>query len=95
MCTLGFPRNVGEPVVSRLDDPGGATGMYRPQADRARARRGSERKQALGGYRQTKATKCGGTNGGQSEHRVVLWKRGNPGPRETPWKEGDAGSWNR
>jgi hypothetical protein len=95
MCTLGFPRNVGAPVVSRPDDPDGATGITRSRAGRARARRGTERKQALGGYRQAKATKCGGTDGGQSEHRVVLQKRGNPGPRETPWKEGDVGSWDR
>ncbi len=36
------------------------------------------------GYRQTKATKCGGTGGGDSERRVVPEKRGNrpEGPRE-------------
>src|SRR4051812_10301129 len=35
------------------------------------------------GYRQAKATKRGGTGGGDSERRIVPWKRGNrpEGPR--------------
>ena len=31
MCTLGFRRNVGDPVVSGLDDPDGATGGQGPR----------------------------------------------------------------
>jgi hypothetical protein len=31
MCTLGFPRNVGDPVVSSLEDPDGATGPLSPR----------------------------------------------------------------
>ena len=95
MCTPGFPRNVGGPVVSCLEDPDGGHRMTQPPARDARARRRAERKQAQDRYRQAKATKCGGTDGGKSEHRIVLWKRGNPDPWETPWKEGDAESWNR
>jgi hypothetical protein len=35
------------------------------------------------GYRQAKETKRGGTGGGDSERRIVPWKRGNrpEGPR--------------
>jgi hypothetical protein len=95
MCTPGFPRNVGDPAVSRLKDPDGGHRMTQPLVHRARARRGAERKQAQGRYCQAKATKCGGMDGGKSEHRIVLLKRGNPAPWETPWKEGDAESWNR
>ena len=95
MYTPGFPRNVGDPVVSSLKNPDGGHRNTQPLVHRVRARRGAERKQAQGWYRQTKATKRGGTDGGKSEHRIVLLKRGNPGPRETPWKEGDAKSWNR
>ena len=96
MCTLGFPRNLGGPVVSRPHHPdGGHPERTQPLAARARARRGTERRQARGGYRQAKATKRGGMGGGKSEHRVVLWKQGNPGPRETRWKEGAAETWHR
>jgi hypothetical protein len=31
MCTPGFPRNVGDPVVSSLKDPAGATGRLSPR----------------------------------------------------------------
>jgi hypothetical protein len=31
MCTLGFRRNVGDPVVSGLYDPDGAAGGYGPR----------------------------------------------------------------
>jgi hypothetical protein len=96
MGTLGFPRNVGGPVVSRPQHPdGGQPERTQPLAARVRARRGAERRQAQGGYRQAKATKRGGMDGGMSEQRVVLWKQGNPGPRETLWKEGAAEAWHR
>jgi hypothetical protein len=45
-------------------------------------------------YRQAKATKCGETGGRESERPIVSPKRGNR-PSWTPWREGDAASWDR
>jgi hypothetical protein len=42
-----------------------------------------------GRYRQTKPTKCGGTDDGESEHLIVPLKQGNQ-PKGTLWREGDA-----
>lgn len=39
-----------------------------------------ERRDVHGWYRQTKATKCSGTDGRDSEHLIVPQKRGNPAP---------------
>src|SRR3954465_2363409 len=66
----------------------------RPVAD-APGGRGSEQRVRLG-YRQAKATKCGGRGGGESERRVVPAKRGNrpEGPRggkEAPGHEAAGG----
>src|SRR5215467_4222453 len=41
-------------------------------------------------YRQAKATKCGGTDGRESERSTVPMKPGNR-PAGTRWREGDAG----
>jgi hypothetical protein len=46
------------------------------------------------GNRQTKETKCGETDGKESECPIVASKRGN-GPYRTPGSEGGAALWTR
>jgi len=93
MHISGFPRNLGDLVVSVLDHGvGHPLSKPRPR-EAALVLPGSERR-AQARYRQAKATKCGGTGGQESEHSIVPGKRGNP-PQGTPWREGGAGSWNR
>jgi hypothetical protein len=43
-------------------------------------------------YRQAKETKCGETDGKESECPIVASKRGN-GPYRTPWSQGGAVLW--
>ena len=45
-------------------------------------------------YRQAKETKCGETDGKESQCPIVVMKRGN-GPFRTPWSEGGAALWTR
>ena len=43
-------------------------------------------------YRQAKETKCGETDGKESQCPIVVMKRGN-GPSRTRWSEGGAALW--
>ena len=93
MRTLGFPRNLGGPVVSvPVRRPGVRLETSRP-LHAAPAGRGSEQG-VQGRYRQAKETKRGGTDGRESECLVLLLKRGNPS-QGTPRREGGTGTWNR
>ena len=80
--TLGFSRNLGGPSIFSAD-PGGRYRVTnsRPMAG-ASGGRGSETRMRPG-YRRAKATKRGGTDGGESEHLILPTKRGNrpEGPR--------------
>ena len=79
----GSPRNLGGPVVFS-ETPGGRYRVTnsRPVAG-ASGDHGSETR-VRPGYRQAKATKRGGTGGGDSEHLIVPRTRGNrpEGPRQ-------------
>jgi hypothetical protein len=76
--TAGFPRNLGIPVVSTTRAGKGQPAKKKPQARRPRE---AERRERPDGrtrsvasqswYRQAKATKRGGTGGGDSEHPIV------------------------
>ena len=93
MHTGGFPRNLGDLLVSTPTDRVGprwnSPGIEdRPLAVPRRARRVAAR------YQRVKATKRGGMGEQESEHSIVPWKRGNA-PERTPWREGDAGPWTR
>ena len=95
----GFPRNLGGPCASVVD-PGRRYRVTnsRPWAE-ALGGSGSEIR-VQPGYRQTKATKCGGTGEGDSERFIVPATRGNrpEGPRrgkEAPGHETVGGNDDR
>ncbi len=94
MCTLGFPRNVGDPVVSRLEDPEGATGLCSPRPAT----------RVLGVVRSENRHRPVPPNEGNEVRRDGRREVGAPNstveagesyPWETPWKEGGAKSWTR
>ena len=82
MHTWGLLRNLGDLIVSvRRSREGHPVEQPRPGSG-ALAVPGSEGR-ARARYRQAKETKCGGTDGQETEHAVVPTKRGNSprGPR--------------
>jgi hypothetical protein len=93
MRAWGFPRNLGDLLVSASPDREGRPMKQPRPGARALANLGSEaRVQAR--YRRAKGTKRNGTDEQESEYLVVPWNRGNA-PGRTPGREGDAGSWTR
>ena len=88
--TIGFPRNVGDPVVSTLIIGSGRclTQTSRPPVGVGPCGRYEGRRKEW--YRQAKETKCGGMSGRESEHVTVPRKAGNR-PNGTRWREGRAG----
>ena len=93
MYTWGFPRNLGDLVVSVPTEREGHP-MKQPRLEeRALAILGSEQR-VPARYRCAKGTECSGMDDQESEPPVVPRKRGNA-PERTPWREGDAGSWTR
>src|SRR5260221_10684495 len=90
--TPGFSRNLRDPDVS-VSKIGPGRPNPTPQARLRRREAGSEDRRTTG-YRQTKATKCGETNVGESESFIVPWKPGNT-PAWTRWREGGTESWDR
>src|SRR5512140_1824150 len=81
--TEGFPRNRRGPDVSVSISVG--SGRPNPNTPGPPPASGEDRRTAR--YRQTKATKCGGTDIGESESCIVPWKPGNT-PAWTRWREG-------
>src|SRR5271167_1469436 len=81
------PGNLGDPVVSIV--PAGRSPAYQLQADPRLAvpSRGDE-PGTKRWYRQAKETKCGETDGRESERLIVPASRGNR-PDGTPGREGD------
>jgi len=74
----GFPRNLGEPAVSATEpDRGVSRKRQTPGLRRLRSAADGSEHERKERYRQTKATKCGGKGGRQSERLAVLWKPGN------------------
>src|SRR5437588_12490087 len=61
--TLGVPQELGRSCRLLRDIPAGATGLPTPGLGGALVRRGANRTSERWRYRQTKATKCGGTGG--------------------------------
>lgn len=86
----GSPRNLGDPVVST-----GRQGPWEPSESESptcapwlrQAARGKHWRYRW--YLQAKATKCGGTGGGESERLVRPLKLGNP-LQGTQWRKGGA-----
>ena len=83
----GFPRNLGDPVVSTEAFPEGDTGRTTPgPTTAARSRRGSETC-VIPWHRQAKETKCGGTNGRKSQCLDSTEEPGEQTPVRTPRRE--------
>ena len=85
----GVPQEPGRPRrllgKSRREVPGDQL-----QARGRRTRRPGSETRVRPGYRQAKATKCGGTGDGESERSNSTVEAGEP-TRGTPWREGGAG----
>src|SRR5215468_4367698 len=64
--TIGVPQELGRSCRLLRDIPAGATGLPTPGPGGALVRRGTNRTSGRARYRQTKATKCGGTGGRRS-----------------------------
>ena len=69
MCkrAWGFPRNLGEPVVSTEAFPEGDTGRPTPGPTWQHAAAAGAKSCVIPWYRQAKETKCGGRNGRKSQ----------------------------
>ena len=94
--TYGSPRNLGGPAISSVN-PGGRYRVTNSRPVVAAPGGGGSETRVQPGYRQVKVTKRGGRGGGDSERRVVPWKRGNrpEGPRggkEAPGHETAGGT---
>src|ERR671938_1268880 len=64
--TLGVPQELGRSCRLLRDIPAGANGLPTTGLGGALVRRGAKRTSERWRYRQTKATKCGGTGGRMS-----------------------------
>ena len=85
MYTWGFPRNLGDLFVSAPTDRAG-TRLNSPSiADRTLAVPRDPARVAVR-YCRVKATKRGGMDEQESEHSIVLRKRGNA-PERTRWRD--------
>ena len=87
--TLGFPRNVGDPVVSK-GKPGGRYRVNNSRPNVAALGHAGAKVECDLGTGRTKETKRGGKGDRKSEPLTVPRKRGNR-PDGTPWREGEAG----
>ena len=75
MWATGDPRNLGDPAVSAVRPVvGEATNQRTPAQGWSADIPGRDEQWALGRYRQTKATKRGGTDGRESEQLEVAVK---------------------
>ena len=80
----GFPRNLGDPVVSTEEIPAGATGQPTPgaMADASSRRRRERNAVRSRGIVRAKETKCGERGGRKSESLDSTDESGELGPRE-------------
>jgi hypothetical protein len=88
----GFPRNLGDPVLSTQRDPAGDR-VTNPQAKRRRAPRLEERTWSARVVPPSEGHEARRDGGRESEPFVVPVRPGNP-HQGTRWREGRAGSWN-
>jgi hypothetical protein len=84
---LGFPRNLGDPVVSTEAFPDGDTGRPTPGPPLTTRHGGGSKKGAFPWYRQAKETKCGGTDGRKSQCLDSTVEAGEQSLERTPGRE--------
>src|SRR5690242_14781595 len=77
---LGFPRNLGDPVVSSAKVPAGATGSPTPGLSGALVRRGAKRTSARGGTAKRRQRSAAGRAAGCHSALIVPAKLANGPP---------------
>ena len=83
----GFPRNLGDPVVSTEAFPDGDTGRPTPGPPPTTRHGGGSETDAFPWYRQAKETKCGGKDGRKSQCLDSTDEAGEQSPERTPGRE--------